>query len=436
MPADRQTNDVFDQWFYAGLGACDPGLITETTVPEAAQPGLIRAAFEKLPGAAAETHMNRFSNQLFTRMSALSPAVKFRYLKAGFEIVGDAPQAYEARKVYDYYKDLNREIQLETVVDGPTSIDASQPFGVYVNIRHTREIERESGGFGRYLQNQNQGNFFSYNYGRPLENYRDKFQEAATKALQEHFEVLSVTFQTEQVTSMPLPEMGWRVTPYAYLLLKAKSPKVDRLPPLKLDLDFMDTSGYVILPVESPRVAVNCGAERAAPRPFRDVKITQILDERQSAEGKLILEIKSTGHGLMPPVGELLDLGGIPSFTVEKVDDQGLAVSRFDEESSAAGIISERSALVTLKAAGGLTALPDSLQFPKSKAESAKITYQKYVDADLATAEPVTTLLARYGKVDRSQQYYTIAVAVGAIVLAGIGLPRLFRRGAGARAEL
>ncbi|MFM7592131.1 MAG: hypothetical protein ACKO85_10085, partial [Isosphaeraceae bacterium] len=435
LPADRQTNDVFDQWFYAGLGACDPGLITETTVPEAAQPGLIRAAFEKLPGAAAETHMNRFSNQLFTRMSALSPAVKFRYLKAGFEIVGDAPQAYEARKVYDYYKDLNREIQLETVVDGPTSIDASQPFGVYVNIRHTREIERESGGFGRYLQNQNQGNFFSYNYGRPLENYRDKFQEAATKALQEHFEVLSVTFQTEQVTSMPLPEMGWRVTPYAYLLLKAKSPKVDRVPPLKLDLDFMDTSGYVILPVESPRVAVNCGAERAAPRPFRDVKITQILDERQSAEGKLILEIKSTGHGLMPPVGELLDLGEIPSFRVEKVDDQGLAVSRFDEESSAAGIISERSALVTLKAAGGLTALPDSLQFPKSKAESAKITYQKYVDADLATAEPVTTLLARYGKVDRSQQYYTIAVAVGAIVLAGIGLPRLFRRGAGARAE-
>ena len=435
LPADRQTNDVFDQWFYAGLGACEPGQITETTVPEAAQPALIRAAISKLPGAAAESHLNRFANQLFTRMSALAPAVKFRYLKAGFEIVGDAPQAYEARKVYDYYKDLNREIQLEAVVDGPTSIDASQPFGVYVNIRHTREIERESGGFGRYLQNQNQGSYFYYNYGRPLENYRDKFQDAATKALQEHFEVLSVTFQTEQVTSMPLPEMGWRVTPYAYLLLKAKSPKVDRIPPLKLDLDFMDTSGYVILPVESPRVAVNCGAEKSAPRPFRDVKLTQILDERQSAEGKLILEIKSTGHGLMPPVGELLDLNAVPSFTVEKVDDQGLAVSRFDEDSSAAGIISERTAMVTLKAAGGLTALPESLQFPKAKTETAQITYQKYVDADLAAAEPVTALLARYGKVDRSQQYYTIAVAVGALVVAGLGLPRLFRRMGPARAE-
>lgn len=35
-------------------------------------------------------------------MSALTPAVKFRFLKAGFDTVGDAPQAYEARKGYDY----------------------------------------------------------------------------------------------------------------------------------------------------------------------------------------------------------------------------------------------------------------------------------------------------------------------------------------------
>lgn len=427
LPADRHTNDVFDQWFNAGLGACEPGQITESTLPETNQPALIRAAFANLPGAAAESHLNRFANQLFTRMSALAPAVKFRYLKAGFEIVGDASQAYEARKVYDYYKDLNREIQLEAVVDGPTSIEPSQPFGVYVNIRHTREIERESGGFGRYLQNQNQGASFYYNYGRPLENYRDKFQDAATKALQEHFEVLSVTFQTEQVTSLPLPEMGWRVTPYAYLLLKAKSPKVDRIPSIRLDLDFMDTSGYVILPVESPRVAVNCSGEKTSSRPFRDVKMTQILDERQSADRKLILEIKSTGHGLVPPVEELIDFNSVPSFVVEKIDDQGLSVSRFDEESSAAGIISERSSLVTLKAAGGLNALPETLHFPKPKTDLVKVTYQKYVDADLADAEPVTTLLARYGTVDRSGQYFTIAAVLSSLIVAGIALPRIFR---------
>ncbi len=427
LPVDRQTNDVFDQWFFAGLGACEPAQITETTVAEAGQPGLIREALRKLPGAAADMHLNRFANQLFTRMSAIGPAVKFRYLKAGFEIVGDVPQAYEARKVYDYYKDLNKEIQLDALVDGPTTIDASQPFGVYVNIRHTREIERESGGFGKYLQNQNAGNNFYYNYGRPLENYRDKFQEAASKALQEHFEVLSVTFETEKVTSHPSPEKGWRSTPYAYLLLKSKSSKVDRIPSLKLDLDFMDTSGYVILPVESPPVAVNCNSEKSTPRPFKDVHITQILDERQSGDGRLILEIKTTGHGLMPPVGEILDINAIPSFDVDKIDDQGLAVSRFDEDSSLAGIISERTTLVTLKAVSGLTSLPSQIQFPRPKVDNPKIIYQKYVDADLVSAEALTTLIARYGQIDRTSQYLTIAGLVASLIIVGITVPKLLR---------
>ena len=313
------------------------------------------------------------------------------------------------------------------MVDGPTTIDASQPFGVYVNIRHTREIERESGGFGKYLQNQNAGNNFYYNYGRPLENYRDKFQEAASKALQEHFEVLSVTFETEKVTSHPSPEKGWRSTPYAYLLLKSKSSKVDRIPSLKLDLDFMDTSGYVILPVESPPVAVNCNSEKSTPRPFKDVQITQILDERQSGDGRLILEIKTTGHGLMPPVGEILDINAIPSFDVDKIDDQGLAVSRFDEDSSLAGIISERTTLVTLKAVSGLTSLPSQIQFPRPKVDNPKIIYQKYVDADLVSAEALTTLIARYGQIDRTSQYLTIAGLVASLIIVGITVPKLLR---------
>jgi hypothetical protein len=42
---------------------------------------------------------------------------------------------------------------------------------------------------------------FYYNYGRPLSDYRDRFQTAATEAVKEHFEVLSVTFQSENVNS-------------------------------------------------------------------------------------------------------------------------------------------------------------------------------------------------------------------------------------------
>ncbi len=111
--------------------------------------------------------MAKFANALFTRMSGLNPAVKFRYLHGGFEVVGDHKQAHEARKVYDYYKDLVTEIKLDAALDGGDDVGHGRPFGLFVNLRHTREIERESGGFGRYLQNQNQGNLFSYNYGRP-----------------------------------------------------------------------------------------------------------------------------------------------------------------------------------------------------------------------------------------------------------------------------
>src|SRR5690606_33499227 len=125
--------------------------------------------------------------------------------------------------------------ELETALDGSNSIGHGRPFGVFVNIRHTREIERESGGFGRYLQNQNTGarNFF-YNYGRPLENYRDKFEEYVVQAVGEKFDVLSVTFQSEDVTSRSLSKEGWRVTPYAYVMLKSRSPEVDIIPSFQL----------------------------------------------------------------------------------------------------------------------------------------------------------------------------------------------------------
>ena len=61
--------------------------------------------------------MDRFANELFTRMSGAKPQLKFRYLKAGFEIVQEHKQAAEAKKVFDYYADLVREIQLQAVVE-------------------------------------------------------------------------------------------------------------------------------------------------------------------------------------------------------------------------------------------------------------------------------------------------------------------------------
>ncbi|MGE3818315.1 MAG: hypothetical protein AB7I30_02680 [Isosphaeraceae bacterium] len=413
LPEERETAQAFEQWFYASLGACDLSAIDPATLPDVKQPALIREAILSLPGPAAERHLSRFANALFTRMSGLNPAVKFRYLKGGFEIAGDHKQAHEAKKVYDYYKDLVTEITLETAVDGGTTVGHGKPFGLFVNLRHTREIERESGGFGRYLQNQNSGNMFYYNYGRPLENYRDKFQDAATKALQDQFDVLSVTFQDEKVTSKASAEYGWRVTPYAYVLLKVKSPEVDKIPPLRLDLDFLDTSGYVVLPVESPVVPIDAGPVSPPARPSDQLVITQTLDERQAEIGKLVLEVKAVGRGLVPEFDQILDLD-TPGFRVTKTEDQGLSVSKFDPEADQTAVLSERGWLITLEADGSRANPPSSFTFARPRVDDAKLIHQRYVDADLVAVPAVVDLEERYGA---SRRTWLVPVLGGASLL-------------------
>ncbi len=409
--------EPFTMWFYAGLGASDLGAVKAEMVADAKQPALIKDALATLPGEAAQEHLDQFANALFTRMSAANPAVKFSYLKAGFEIIGDHEQAHEARKVFDYYRDLVTEIKLDAQIDGPAEIGVDTPFGVLVQLRHTREIERESGGFGRYLQNQNNGGMmFSYNYGRPLENYRDKFQKAATDALNENFEVLSVTFEDEKVNSKATSEYGWRVTPYAYLLLKARSPKVDRLPPLRLDLDFLDTTGYAVLPVETPSLVLDAGSEPSEPRPYRNLNIVQTLDERQAKEGKLILEIKATAQGLVPDLDDILKPGS-EGFSIAKTEDQGLSVARFDPDSDDTVITSERLWLVTFQGEENLEALPRSFHFAEVLDSDAETTYQRYVDADLAEVEPVVSLEQTYGETRNLWIWWALGGLAAVVVL-------------------
>ena len=118
---------------------------------------------------------------------------------------------------------------------------------------------------------------------------------------------------------------GWRVTPYAYLLLKSHGPQVDKLPTLKMDLDFLDTSGFVVLPIQSTAIPIDSAPDKM-PRPYEKLAITQTLDERRAEEGKLILELKATAHGLVPPLAEMLDVR-VDGFEVTDVEDDGVSVS-------------------------------------------------------------------------------------------------------------
>ncbi|CAN5213392.1 hypothetical protein BH23VER1_BH23VER1_07620 [soil metagenome] len=286
LPEEDESGDVYATWFYASLGASDLGALRHDQLSDPHQQALIAEALRSLPERAAERHLASFANALSTRITSVNAELKHRYLKAGLAIAGDHKQAEEARKVFGYYNDLVTEIQLQAAVDGSTAVGSDEPFGIVVNLRHTAMIERESGGFAKYLQNQN-NNPYAYNYGRPPENYRDKFEEAARTALDEHFEILSVTFQADGTESRGDPEPGWRVTPYAYLLVKARGPQVDTVPTLRLDMDFLDTSGFAVLPIESPKIPIDASPARADPRPFRDLVLTFTLDEREAESGVL-----------------------------------------------------------------------------------------------------------------------------------------------------
>lgn len=413
-----ETTMPYEHWFYASLGASDLAGVDHNKVPILAEPAKIREAMLALGDGRANRHVSMFANSMFTRMSRVNPSVKFRYLRTGFEIVGDHEQAVEARKVYDYYNDLVSEIKLEAAIDGSSNVGSDEPFGVFINIRHTKEIERESGGFGRYLQNQNNQRY-SYNYGRPTENYRDKFEEHCQQVLGEHFDVMSVTFQNEDVHSKATNEPGWRVTPYAYLLLTAKGPEVDKLHPVQLDLDFLDTSGYAVLPVETPALVID--ARQAADgreRSLNKLEITQTLDERQEKEGTLVLEVKATAEGLIPKLEDLLDVSS-PGFEVAEVEDQGVSISKFAEDSDETQIVSERTWLVSMQAAPGLDELPKTFSFASPKTASAKVLYQRYVDDDMLAVEQNISLEKEYGQLDRPVGWWFVGGFLGLVALIG-----------------
>jgi hypothetical protein len=415
LKEEEQSPQVYEQWFYAGLGSVDLERVTAEKVPDDKQPALIREAMSALSGEIAERHREQFANNMFTRARSAKPELKYRYLKSGFEIVGDHKMAREARKLLDYYGDLVSEIKLEAKIDG-SDVVGSEPFGVFVNIVHTKEIERESGGFGRYLQNQNNNQMFFYNFGRPLQNYRDKFRDTVMQAVGEQFQVVSVTFQEPEVTSKASSIYGWRVTPYAYLLLKAKGPEVDKLAPVRLDLDFLDTSGYAMLPVETPAVPLDAKNAKPPERPSSELELTQTLDERQAKEGKLLLEIRAKGRGLMPRLEDLVDVK-IPGFKQTGVEGGDLAITQFDKEAAETTINSERVWLVTLEA-DDIETPPQTFHFVDARVPLKETVYQRYEDADLVAVKQDVSLVSRY---DRAQYGWLWMPAFAVVVVGAVG---------------
>ena len=390
---DKESTEAFTTWFYAALGSPDLAALKAEHQPIQAEFVKIKAALESIPESCRKRHLDDFANTLNSRLANVKADLKYRFLEAALQITGKHERIEEAARVFEYYQDLVTEIELDAHLDGPVQIDADQPFGLFVNLRHTKEIERESGGFQRYLINQNNSPY-SYNYGRPTEDYRDKFEKGARSVLEEHFEILSLTFHNSKVTSRTDAQDGWTVTPYAYFLLKPKGPEIDAVPPLKIDLDFLDTSGYVVLPIASAAIPIDASGETPA-RPYRDLSLAMILDQRETEkEGTVTLEIRASGHGLVPPIGELIKLP-IEGFKVASTDDRELQVDELDARTDDGAPISTHEWRLVLEPKS--KNLPENFTFPEilanlSTKDDEGLTLQKYEDVDLVAVEQTTLI--------------------------------------------
>ncbi len=388
LPLEKESEEstaAYETWFFAALGSPLLEALKNHHQPVESEYPKIKAALAGLPEGARERHLEKFARTLNSRITNVSPDLKFRFLEAALSITGDHEEMATASEIYAFYRDLVTEIELVSTLDGNAQV-GREPFGLFVNLHHTREIERESGGFQRYLQNQNNTTSYSYNFGRPTEDYRDKFEEAARAALVEHFEIISVTFHTDKIESHTSSRPGWRTTPYAYFLLKAKGPQIDTIPPLKIDLDFLDTSGYVVLPISSASLPLDSSGD-AAPRPFRELSLTMTLDEREAEEkGEWHLEVKTRGEGLVPPLASLVELPPA-GFQITQTSDQDLQIDELSTRTDDGAPLSSHEYRLTLKPEGEAQA---SFVFPElTKAATSALAAddallrQRYVDVDL-----------------------------------------------------
>lgn len=386
MPRGRWTIEPYQSWFFVMLGASDLAQITSNSAR--VDPGLksIGDAMRALPGGAGDKHLEMFAAMLGELFPRVPANVRQLFLGSGLTIVGkDNPAAASATKSLDYYRELLNEIHLRVTVDGPGRVGHGRPFGAFLSLETTRQLLRESGGFSKYLQGQ--GGRQAMMMGGDGKNLRDDFARNIHAALDETFEVVSITFHDPAVKTIDMPVEGWVETPLAYLVLRAKNAAVDRIPSIQLDMDFMDQPGQVVLPVMSQLEPIDAKESDAGNRPCSELALNLTLDEREWKDGKIVVEVQARGRGVIPDLDKLFDTARA-GFDLEAVDGR-LSVSELVSDGKERLPKADRNWQLTYRRKADLRG--DVLfAFPKLRADikPAGIEYKHYHDADLVAVDP------------------------------------------------
>jgi len=419
-------------WFHSLIGIGSGGQINLSKAMNRAALAKIREQLLALPGKAAAAHLSQFAKVVNARLAderdPLHEDLKYRYLASALVITKDDPFTLGAQKKAAYFDQLLSEVRLQTRVDGPNTIGRDQDFGIIVSVVHTEAMGRVA-QFGQYLSNdpaslpggasrQKQRKSMMVRKMRDAQGPRDEFELALNEVLAPFFDVKSVVFASTEVKPRPTAQPGWEETVLAYLLVRAKDASVDKIPPVELELKFIDLTGPVTIPATSAETVLKIAAA-APPRPAKQVEITQTLDTRQFAiNGALALEIKAVGSGLVPDLDQLLDLAGLKQAVgVRQVNaHEGLQLKELNTWGEQVGPRSERLWTLSLntdairKAEG-----PTDFLFPPVKSKDYKLVCQTYKDMELTTLAEPSVRLGR-----------TAAAAAGGVVLKQPGNPYLW----------
>ncbi|MCC6320224.1 MAG: hypothetical protein IT438_02170 [Phycisphaerales bacterium] len=385
---------VYSHWVASALGASDLGFLTRQDQPDDNQVDRVVAAINRLPDAMRDRHIGLFAKEITNSLQTLAPELKVRFLTNACRVIGEHPEGAAVRKTLAYYNDLKTEVELVLAVSGETTVGSKEPFGVTLAVWSTRAVSRESGGFGKYIQNQQ----YHPMTGQPVD-YKDELEKKIREALSERFEVVSVTFNKPNTPPMGVARDGggWEQHPLAFIMLRAKDASVDRIPPIRMDLDFTDGRGYVMLPVATTVQLIDARVEprRALPD---GLEIEQTLDARAMDHATAKLDVRAVAAGVIPPISDLLDLTPITSagIRITRTDDHGLTITDLDTSGDAVVPKCERTWTIELAAAADREG--ESFTFPTLVANSPrgiKLTNKQYADADIvACAASVPIRLA------------------------------------------
>ena len=409
-------------WFNGLLGiALDSGInLRKGVTTEGLQE--IRQAITSLPGGAGAVHLGLFSELVAENVknNVIAPEMKYRYLSSAVQITGREETTYPAEEKVQYYESLLNEIRLQARLDGSEKIHTGGPFGVFITLIHTDDLARESGGFGKYLQNEVRRTVSGKTIvEQPF--YRDRFEEALRLALEDFFTIKAIVFADPQAGARDLPAdktgtsdgRRWQETPLAYLFLEAKDGTVDRVPPLEIELDFFDRDGKVVIPVPSTPLLIDIAADAPAARPFANVEITEIVDARELAskdggEPQLKLDVVANANGLIPDLKELINLDGYALPILQIDEREGLLVRELKSDDAGLRATTERSWTVHLDPTPLLRGAANKIDFtfPTAKSPDVNVKFRTYKDMDPVEAAAAVTLIEGQDVAGVSQTNY------------------------------